>query len=143
MMSLATCLRSSCQQGVMTYPPLPAAEEDEEEKPGDSYAGHMEHGKRHGHGKCHLHCIQIQQRCLRARQVPLAVHSNSAALPQSTTQQAHASGMSCAAGPAVCAEHMTFQNPVLLAMLHCQCNCCRTAVAKGMQHHWHYARWSV
>ncbi|WIA15499.1 hypothetical protein OEZ85_002136 [Tetradesmus obliquus] len=38
-------------QGVMTYPPPPPAEEDEEEKPGDSYAGHMEHGKRQGHGK--------------------------------------------------------------------------------------------
>jgi hypothetical protein len=41
----------SCHKGVMTYPPPPAAEEDEEEKPGDSYAGHMEHGKRQGHGK--------------------------------------------------------------------------------------------
>lgn len=34
----------------MSYPPPPLKDE-EEEKPGDSYAGQMEHGKRHGHGK--------------------------------------------------------------------------------------------
>lgn len=34
----------------MTYPPPPAGE-DEEEKPGDSYTGRIEHGKREGSGK--------------------------------------------------------------------------------------------
>lgn len=34
----------------MTYPP-PAALEDEEEQPGDTFIGHMDHGKRHGQGK--------------------------------------------------------------------------------------------
>lgn len=44
----AQCLTDS--QGTMTYPP-PPVEEDEEEKPGDSYTGHMDHGKRQGTGK--------------------------------------------------------------------------------------------
>lgn len=36
-------------KGVMKYPPAPVGE-DEEEKPGDSYEGTFEHGKRHGKG---------------------------------------------------------------------------------------------
>lgn len=34
----------------MSYPPPPVGE-DEEEKPGDTYTGHMEHGKKNGSGK--------------------------------------------------------------------------------------------
>jgi len=37
-------------KGTLTYPP-PAMEEDEEEKPGDTYVGSMNHGKREGTGK--------------------------------------------------------------------------------------------
>ena len=37
-------------KGTLTYPP-PAVEEDEEENPGDTYVGSMNHGKREGTGK--------------------------------------------------------------------------------------------
>ncbi len=45
--SRGLCTCGVALQGVMKYPPPPAGE-DEEEKPGDSYEGHFEHGKRHG-----------------------------------------------------------------------------------------------
>lgn len=38
-------------QGKMTYPPPPVTEEGEEERPGDSYTGSMQHGVRHGRGR--------------------------------------------------------------------------------------------
>lgn len=40
----------SGNQGFMKYVP-PAVGKDEEEKPGDSYEGNMEAGRREGHGK--------------------------------------------------------------------------------------------